>query len=132
MSTDRKGQETGARQRLHVLIVDDEEPIAEALVYVVEDMGYTATHATGGRAALELVAAGLRPALIVTDLMMPQMDGASLIGALRAILGPAMPPVILMTAANLHYTAVVEVDATLPKPFNVAEVERLLDRFLAN
>src|SRR5579885_1416377 len=115
---DSDGQGIGGRQRLLVLIVDDEEPIAEALVYVVEDMGYTATHATGGRAALDLVEAGLRPALIVTDLMMPQMDGARLIGALRAILGRAMPPVILMTAANPHHAAVVAVDATLPKPFN--------------
>ena len=132
MSTDRNSQETGGRQHLLVLIVDDEEPIAEALVYVVEDMGYTAAHATGGRAALEMVEAGLRPALIVTDLMMPQMDGARLVGALRATLGPAMPPVILMTAANPHYAAGVAVDAKLPKPFGVAEVERLLARFLAN
>jgi CheY-like chemotaxis protein len=113
-----------------VLIVEDEEPIAEALALIVEDAGYAVVIAGHGLAALERVRGGDRPALLITDLMMPRMDGAALIGALRASMGPEMPPVVLMTAVGSHYVDRVKADAVLPKPFDLKEVEHLLERFL--
>ncbi|HLJ82186.1 MAG TPA: response regulator, partial [Ktedonobacterales bacterium] len=89
-----------------VLIVEDEQPIAEALSFMVEDAGYTTIIASHGQQGLE-IARARRLALIFTDLMMPRMDGAAFIAALKAeaakdgALPP--PPIILMTAAGFDY-----------------------------
>jgi CheY-like chemotaxis protein len=112
-----------------VLIVEDEEPIAEALVYIVEDAGYTALRATNGKDGLAL-ALQHRPALIFTDLMMPQMGGRELIVALHEALDSKSPPVVLMTAANIRYTDDAGADSVLKKPFELNTFEKVLERFL--
>ena len=112
-----------------VLIAEDEEPIAEALAYVVQSAGYRAVVAVHGSAALELAHA-LRPDLIMTDLMMPQMGGEELIRALRQTWLGTVPPIVLMTAAGRRYAEAAGADAVLLKPFEIEEVEALLHRFL--
>ena len=112
-----------------VLIAEDEEPIAQALAYLVEDAGYTPVVAVHGKAALEMALAQ-RPDLIITDLMMPQMSGKELISALRAALNLATPPIILMTAAGRRYTDAAGANALLSKPFDLSDVEALLERYL--
>jgi CheY-like chemotaxis protein len=59
-----------------ILIVEDEEPIVQALALILEDCGYQMLLASNGRQALEL-ARTHQLALIITDLMMPQMTGPS-------------------------------------------------------
>ena len=66
-----------------VLVVDDDAPIAEVVAEMIAFMGHRVHVAANGRHALELARA-IRPALVVTDLMMPDLDGAGLIVALRA------------------------------------------------
>lgn len=115
-----------------VLIAEDEEPIALALAMIIEDFGCGVVVATNGRDALE-VARAKRPALIITDLMMPLMGGADLIAALRADAahdGHHPPPVVLMSAAGGRYMDPVGADDILPKPFDMRQIEALLARFL--
>ncbi len=115
-----------------VLIAEDEEPIAEALAIMVEEAGYRAILARHGREALEL-AREHPPALVITDLMMPYLDGASLIQAIRddaAAKGLSAPPIILMTAASGRRAEEARPDVLLSKPFDLDEVETLLSRFL--
>lgn len=115
-----------------VLIAEDEEPIAEAIALIVEDAGYTPLVAAHGKQALELVRSH-RPALVITDLMMPHLDGAELIAAIRAAAqqdGHAPPPIILMTAAGMKRAYGADADAVLRKPFELDELEALLFRFL--
>ena len=114
-----------------VLIAEDEEPIAQVLAYMVEDAGYTVVNAVHGRAALEL-AYMRRPDLIITDLMMPQMNGKELIHALRETMQADTPPIVLMTAAGVRYAEDAGADAVLLKPFELEQVEELLQRFLEN
>lgn len=114
-----------------VLIAEDEEPIAQALAYLVEDAGYSPVIAAHGKAALE-IALAQRPDLIITDLMMPQMSGKEFISALRAALDSATPPIILMTAAGRRYTDAAGATALLSKPFDLSEVEALLERYLGD
>src|ERR1043165_7635813 len=62
----------------HLLGVEDDAIIRESLVEFFEDNGYEATGAIHGRQALdELSRSTQRPCLIVLDLMMPVMDGAT-------------------------------------------------------
>lgn len=112
------------------MVVDDEEPIAEALAIIIESAGYDTVVATRSQVAIDTVETGTRPALIITDFMMPQMNGAVLIGRLRSLLGAAMPPVVMTSAAGGQRAAAAGADAFLPKPFEFEEVEDLLERFL--
>jgi CheY-like chemotaxis protein len=100
---------------------------------MVEDCGYTTVVASHGLQGLECARAR-RPALIFTDLMMPRMDGVALIAALRADAAKngSLPrtPIILMTAAGFDYARTAGADAILAKPFDIKDVERLLERFL--
>jgi len=115
-----------------VLVVEDEGPIAETLSDIIEDAGYRAITARDGREGLEL-AREHRPALIITDLMMPHLDGEALIAALRADAardGHPAPPVILTTAAGQAVLAGVAADVIMRKPFGIDEVEGHLRHFL--
>src|SRR5258706_13978112 len=110
-------------------MAEDEEPIAQALAYLIEDAGYMPVVAVHGKAALEMALAQ-RPDLIITDLMMPQMSGKEFISALRAALDTATPPIILMTAAGRRYTDAPGANALLGKPFSLSDVENPLGRSL--
>jgi len=114
-----------------VVIAEDEEPIAQALAIIVEDYGLTPLVASHGKQALELVRLH-HPALVITDLMMPQMTGMQLIAAVRAEAAAANrmpPPIVLMSAASKQYMHDAGADATLVKPFDIRQVEELLRRF---
>ena len=82
-----------------ILIVDDEEDSRAALQTILGTWGYATDVASDGREALQK-AAGLRPSLVVTDLMMPDMDGLSLLTALQQEM-PRMPVIILTGRATV-------------------------------
>src|SRR5438477_8428998 len=66
-----------------VLIIDDEESIVELLVDVIEEKGHTALRANNGAEGLAL-ARESHPDLIISDVMMPQLDGYTLLRVLRS------------------------------------------------
>ena len=115
-----------------VLIAEDERSIASLVAELVAQAGYTPLVATNGRQALDLVREQW-PALVITDLMMPYVDGAALTTAVRAeaaTRGVDAPPIVLMTAAGPQYARAAGANAVLRKPFNLVELEALLRRFL--
>ena len=125
-------KQAGGHEPFLVLIAEDEEPIAEAIALLVGDCGYTPLIANNGRQALELARAR-RPALLITDLMMPYLDGDQLIAALRGDAsrdGSRPLPTILLSAAGLKRMQTSSADVLLPKPFNLDDLEALLRRFL--
>jgi DNA-binding response OmpR family regulator len=118
--------------RIVVLVVEDERAISSVVAEVVHDAGYLPVVARNGHEALER-ARRQWPGLVLTDLMMPHLDGAGMIRALRqeaATRGAAMPPVILMTAASPIHARAAGADALLRKPFDLNELDALLERFL--
>lgn len=121
-----------APERGSVLIVDDEQPIAEALAIIVGETGYHADIARHGLEALAKAQARW-PALVLTDMMMPYLDGAGLIAALRAEAESGsrqLTPIVVMTASNSRALRSTGADAILRKPFDLKDVEELLRRFL--
>ena len=115
-----------------VLLVDDEEPILETLAMIVEDMGYQATLAANGEEALNSVHAHW-PALIITDMMMPRLDGAQFIAALRQDAladGRRLPPIILLTAGMAPRVEQIGATIVLPKPFHIEALEALIRQYL--
>jgi hypothetical protein len=83
-----------------VLIVEDDPAIRDMLRRSLETEGWTVTEAENGRVGLERVAAN-PPALVLLDLMMPEMDGFEFLDGLRALNPADPPPVVVITAKDL-------------------------------
>ncbi len=114
-----------AERRL-VLVVDDDQAVRETLREVLEESGYRAVTAADGLEALEQLQAGLRPDVILLDLMMPRMNGW--VFRLEARRDPELrkiPVVILSAAADpTSASGFLEASAGLLKP---VDIEVLLD-----
>jgi CheY-like chemotaxis protein len=91
---------------LSVLVVDDERAIVEALSDLLESEGYSVATATDGIEALEQLLGGLRPCLIVLDLMMPRMDGWDFRQAQMKFADLKNIPVIVLSAAGFSEASV--------------------------
>lgn len=99
------------------------------------DPGIALTSAGSGEAALELLAGGLRPDLILLDVMMPQLDGPGTLRRLRELPGLEDTPVIFMTARAQSgeqqlYLAMGAV-GVITKPFDPMELARQVRGLLA-
>jgi CheY-like chemotaxis protein len=98
-----------------ILVVDDESNMRFLLRMVFETEGFEVVEANHGAAALERVREE-QPDLIVTDLMMPVMDGRDLIERLRADAETAGIPILVLSAnRNLE---VAGADLAMSKPFD--------------
>lgn len=106
--------------KMTILIVDDEQAILDFVEAVLEDAGYDVVTAPDGRAALRMVHQRM-PSLVLTDLMMPLMDGQALCSSLRAEPMTAELPILLMTAAY-HPPIYAEFNAIIDKPFGIDEL----------
>lgn len=84
---------------LRVLVVDDEESTRAVLAAMLENAGHVVFEATNGREALE-VAVESQPHLMITDWMMPEMDGIELIRALRQTRVGRGMYVVLITSSD--------------------------------
>ena len=115
-----------------VLVVDDDDAIravvAAALAF---ELGVRVFWARDGAHALARVGALGPPALVVTDLRMPVLDGYGLIRALRSASATARVPIVGISAAGEEQRALAAgCDAFLAKPFDVDELVRVVRRLL--
>jgi len=83
-----------------LLVVEDDPATSELVVRTLRDAGWKVTAAGNGREALAKLS-DIQPALILLDLMMPEMDGFQFLGELRKIKRFAETPVIVLTAMDL-------------------------------
>lgn len=115
----------------HVLIVDDDAPILDALQTLLEDEGFVVSTATNGRDALTAVQGGLRPDIILLDVMMPVMDGWSFWRATRDLPEVARIPVVVVSADRdiTGKAAAAGVPAALAKPFDIDDLLKVIDHF---
>lgn len=84
----------------HLLVVDDELTIRKTLVAILKKAGFTVTEASGGSAALALLASELKFDLLLTDVMMPEMNGLMLTKQLRSLSQYAQMPVIFLSGVS--------------------------------
>ncbi len=112
-----------------VLIVEDEEATRSGLTELVRAWGYTADSAADGAEALDRITE-FRPTIIVSDLVMPRMNGLDLLRAIKD--ETEHTKVILLTAQGTVDTAVEAVKAGaedyLTKPVDPQRLKRLLER----
>ena len=109
-----------------ILVVDDEPALLDMLQFLLETAGYEVAAAGDGQAAMELLLGGLRPDLILLDLMMPRMSGPEFLGKLgEGIPGGAAIPVIVLTAAapaRIHDARLARAAGIIAKPFDVEQL----------
>lgn len=117
--------------RARVLVVDDEENQRRGLLSLIGGWGYEVRQAENGARALEVLE-GWPAQLIVTDMMMPVMDGPATVQALRQI----NPLVKLIGASGISQNGQVAraagagLDHFLPKPYTADIMLRLIDTVL--
>ncbi len=103
--------------RPSILIVDDEFGLAEMLREMLRESGFEVTLAINGRLALEILKEG-KVDLVLTDMMMPVMDGAELAAAMRSNDQHHDTPIIMMTSLpTARPQSPGLFDAVLRKPF---------------
>lgn len=119
--------------RARILLVDDEPMVTQLITDMLSMDGYDVDSASNGIAALEKVQ-GRRYDLILTDLHMPEMDGAGLYRELTRQQTYPLPKIIFLTGTAGTSEAHRLVRETglplLRKPFNVAELLELVRKTL--
>jgi CheY-like chemotaxis protein len=111
-----------------ILLVDDEVEVLDVYSEILEMMGHDVIRAHDGAQALEL-ARQRRPDLVVTDWMMPRMNGVELCGALTGAREFQGLPIIMQSASgNPHVAGVL---AFLPKSGELEQFEKVVTRTLA-
>lgn len=120
---------------LKVLVVEDN---AELKVYIYNSLisKYEVRDASNGREALQVISDGWVPDMIVTDLMMPVMDGMELIDHLRNDFSTSHIPIVMITAKHEDDTHVRAMkygaDGYIAKPFTmellIARIDNMLER----
>jgi DNA-binding NarL/FixJ family response regulator len=118
-----------------LLLVDDEPGLREAVQAYLEDSGFTVYSASNAQEGWELLQQH-SPDLVISDIMMPQVDGYQFLKQLREDPRFTTLPVVFLTARGMTADRIqghrAGVDAYLPKPFDpdelVAIVENLLER----
>jgi CheY-like chemotaxis protein len=88
------------KRLLTVLVVDDEKDVRESVCEMLEARGYQVVCAEDGRAALEHLRGGLRPDVILLDLMMPGMNGWQFRDEMNRDAALAGIPVVVITATR--------------------------------
>ncbi|QHG65947.1 response regulator [Pseudomonas putida] len=104
-----------------ILIVDDEYLIADILGFALEDEGFLVEKASNGRKALEALKEK-RVELVITDYMMPVLNGEELVRAIRDELELPDLPVILMSGAQAGQGRPEQFAAVFEKPFDMDEM----------
>lgn len=106
-----------------ILVVDDEFLIGDVLAFALEDEGFAVVRASNGRKALDVFQRD-RPVLVITDFMMPVMNGLELAQAIRLRPEGATLPIILLSGAQAEIARRNGplFSAVFDKPFRVAEV----------
>jgi len=105
-----------------IAVIEDEEHLAQGLLYNLQAEGYRAHHEADGDSALAwLLAADPQPAAVILDVMLPGRDGFSIVRALRE--AGRYTPVLLLTARGRSEDIVegfaAGADDYLPKPFDL-------------
>ncbi|HEY5899975.1 MAG TPA: response regulator [Burkholderiales bacterium] len=108
-----------------ILVVDDQRSNVEMMAGVLNARGYVVHTASNGREALEQVRE-TRPDLVVSDILMPEMDGYELCRRLRSAPDTALLPMVLVTSLDAHAERIKGLEAGaddfLSKPVNWEEL----------
>lgn len=115
----------------HILVVDDDTGLADTLVEYLTRLGYSAQAAYNGKEGLVLFERG-EFTVVITDLMMPEMNGMAMLQAIRKLDPDAL--VIMLTGYGTIESAVTAIKSGaydfITKPLKLEEIEITVQRAL--
>jgi serine/threonine protein kinase len=116
----------------HVLVVEDDVTMQTAMSLALECHGMSVSVAADGREALSLLRQGMRPDLILLDLLMPVMDGHQFLKAQRQDPTIASIPVVIVSALDRHKASAAALGAVdyLRKPVDPDALARKINPYL--
>jgi len=123
-----------AKTKYKVLIVDDDMEINNYVKAELEPL-YKVSQASNGKKALEYILAK-KPDLVISDIMMPEMDGISLCRKIKSNVNINYIPVVLLTAKSDDRDWAIgldiDADAYIVKPFNPQILKKTVSNLLSN
>lgn len=128
------GKRTQANRNFNILIVDDDAEIAHYIKTELCDW-YRFDHARNGKEGLKMLLTG-KYDLVISDVMMPEMDGVTMLKKIKGNSNVSDIPVILLTSKSEVENRLEGLrkgaDAFLAKPFNMEELHILIDNLVDN
>jgi response regulator RpfG family c-di-GMP phosphodiesterase len=115
-----------------ILVVDDEIVIRDLMVDILSEEGYQVDTAPDAKTALKMLAGANGFVVLFTDIMMPEMDGISLIREARKIL-PNLVPIVMTGYATLETARAAVKEGAYDyvlKPFNLSEIKMAVNNAL--
>jgi two-component system, chemotaxis family, chemotaxis protein CheY len=119
-----------------ILIVDDSVTMRQMVSFTLTSAGFEVVEAGDGKEAVGKLNAGAKPNLVITDLNMPNMDGISLIKAVRAMPSFKFTPVLMLTTESdegkKKEGQAAGATGWIVKPFNPEQMLKVVAKVLPN
>ena len=113
-----------------ILLVDDDDQVRALTAALLLDLGYTVRNVDSGEAALKILASGVGTDILLTDLVMPGMNGSQLARAAKAR-RPNLSIVFISGYADQIGEALGPDDRLIRKPFSISDLYRAIEATLA-
>lgn len=116
-----------------ILVIEDEPTVLENVIELLDDMDFEVIGAPNGRIGIE-IAMSILPDLIISDIIMPEVDGYGVISQLRSFEKTSSIPIILLTAKSelndIRHGMGLGADDYLTKPFQPDELYKSVNNRL--
>lgn len=113
-----------------ILLVEDHPDTSAALLHLLTERGYAVITAEDGQEALDLLESGIRPRLILIDLMLPHVSGNDLLTYLQQDPDLRHTPTVVITGVPKQQIRVVA-DAVFSKPLDFNELTAKIDQLVS-
>lgn len=111
------------------MVVEDDQDILEVVSEALREEGYSVAAFADAASALDY-ARDHRPALVLTDLLIPPAGGRALVAQLRNLHGQLLPIVLMTALRDRSQFADVPVQHVLPKPFDLDDLWAVVRRLM--
>ncbi len=111
------------------MVVDDEKSLRELMQSLIEELGHQVFSAANGEQALKLIEKN-KPDLVISDVMMPVMDGYTLLEQIRSNPQWRSIKVLLISAISIKRHDSYRADEYLAKPYDFDVLETVVDRMI--
>jgi CheY-like chemotaxis protein len=112
-----------------ILLVEDHADTAAALFQILTARGYSVSIAENGQQALDILDRGVRPRLILVDLMLPRVSGWELLSYLQSDPELRHTPTVVITGVPKHQVRVIA-DAVFSKPLDFYTLASTIDQLV--
>ena len=118
---------------MNILVIEDDHLLRRALSHYLLDCGHTVSACANGREALDLIEENRQLDVIIADVMMPVLSGASFVLMLRRYFPGGLPRIVLMSAMRDGEAFVKHLDLNydqyLQKPVDFEDLGRLVQKW---